>query len=136
MKPIILALATAIFVATASAQTLIPPQIEIATVVSRTPRIVTEYQRVCQQQYVERRDPSGSIIGGVIGGVIGNQFGKGSGNDIATGIGAIAGAIVGGNESPTVGESKTVCNNVAVQVQRGEIITFDYRGRRFVQIFQ
>jgi uncharacterized protein YcfJ len=108
-------------------------------VVSVQPKIVTVQQQQCQQVQV-RTDNSGvgTVVGGVAGGIIGNQVGKGSGNTAAT----VAGAIVGGMVGNRIGqdqaqyETRIQCNYVPVQVQRGEIVTFNYRGRIFTQTFE
>jgi len=108
-------------------------------VVSVQPKIVTVQQQQCQQVQV-RTDNSGvgTVVGGVAGGIIGNQVGKGSGNTAAT----VAGAIVGGMVGNRIGqdqaqyETRMQCSMVPVQVQRGEIVTFNYRGRIFTQTFE
>jgi uncharacterized protein YcfJ len=108
-------------------------------VVSVQPKIVTIQQQQCQHVQV-RNDNSGvgTVIGGVAGGIIGNQVGKGSGNTAAT----VAGAIVGGMVGNRIGQDQaeyqiqTQCYLVPVQVQRGEIVTFNYRGRIFTQTFE
>jgi uncharacterized protein YcfJ len=108
-------------------------------VVSVQPKIVTVQQQQCQQVQV-RTDNSGvgTVVGGVAGGIIGNQVGKGSGNTAAT----VAGAIVGGMVGNRIGqdqaqyETRMQCSYVPVQVQRGEIVTFNYRGRIFTQTFE
>jgi uncharacterized protein YcfJ len=107
-------------------------------VVSVQPKIVTIQQQQCQQVQI-RNDNSGvgTVIGGVAGGIIGNQVGRGSGRDAAT----VAGAIVGGMVGNRIGQDQaeyqiqTQCHMVPVQVQRGEIVTFNYRGRIFTQTF-
>jgi uncharacterized protein YcfJ len=108
-------------------------------VISVQPKIVTIQQQQCQQVQV-RTDNSGvgTVVGGVAGGIIGNQVGKGSGNTAAT----VAGAIVGGMVGNRIGqdqaqyETRMQCSMVPVQVQRGEIVTFNYRGRIFTQTFE
>jgi uncharacterized protein YcfJ len=108
-------------------------------VISIQPKIVTIQQQQCQQVQV-RTDNSGvgTVVGGVAGGIIGNQVGKGSGNTAAT----VAGAIVGGMVGNRIGqdqaqyETRMQCSMVPVQVQRGEIVTFNYRGRIFTQTFE
>ena len=108
-------------------------------VVSVQPKIVTVQQQQCQQVQVRNDNAGvGTVIGGVAGGIIGNQVGKGSGRDAAT----IAGAIVGGMVGNRIGQdqaeyqTQTQCHFVPVQVQRGEIVTFNYRGRIFTQTFE
>ena len=109
-------------------------------VVSVQPRLVTVYQQQCQQILVQRPATSGNSAGGVLGALagaaIGNQVGGGSGRDIATAAGAVIGYQMGrGEPQPSNAEYQTVCSQVPVTVQRGETVTFVYRGRRFTQIF-
>ena len=107
-------------------------------VINIQPRYVTQYQQQCQQTQV-RVDNSGvgTVIGGVTGGIVGNQVGKGSGRDAAT----VAGAIIGGMVGNRIGqdqaqyETRQECQSIPVTVQQGEIVTFEYRGRRFSQTF-
>jgi uncharacterized protein YcfJ len=102
--------------------------------------LVTVYQQQCQQIMVQRPATSGNDAGGVFGAIagaaIGNQIGGGSGRDIATAAGAVIGYQMGRGEpqSSSIGY-RTVCNQVPVTVQQGEIVTFEYRGRRFTQVF-
>ena len=108
-------------------------------VVSVQPKIVTVQQQQCQQVQV-RTDNSGvgTVIGGVAGGIIGNQVGKGSGNTAATVAGAIVGGMVGNRigQDQAQQETRMQCSYVPVQMQRGEIVTFNYRGRIFTQTFE
>lgn len=103
------------------------------------PRYSTSYQQQCQQVQVQTNNSGvGTVIGGVAGGIIGNQVGKGSGKDVAT----VAGAVVGGMVGNRIGgdqtnyETRQQCHQVPVTIQRGEIVTFEYRGRRFQQVFE
>jgi uncharacterized protein YcfJ len=110
-------------------------------VVAVQPRLVTVYQQQCQQVMVQRPATSGNSAGGVLGAIagaaVGNQVGGGSGRDIATAAGAVIGYQIGrGEAQPGSVEYQTVCNQVPVTVQRGEIVTFSYRGRRFTQTFE
>lgn len=110
-------------------------------VVSVQPRLVTVFQQQCQQVQVQRPATSGNTAGGVLGALagaaLGNQVGGGSGRDIATAAGAVIGYQVGRGESQPGGiEYQTVCNQVPVTVQRGETVTFSYKGRRFTQTFE
>ena len=109
-------------------------------VVSVQPRLVTVYQQQCQQILVQRPATSGNSAGGVLGALAGaatgNQVGGGSGRDIATAAGAVIGYQMGrGEPQPSNAEYQTVCSQVPVTVQRGETVTFVYRGRRFTQVF-
>ncbi len=105
------------------------------------PRMVTVYQQQCQQVMVQRPstsgNPAGGVLGALAGAALGNQVGGGSGRDIATAAGAVIGYQVGRGESQPGGvEYQTVCNQVPVTVQRGETVTFVYKGRRFTQTFE
>lgn len=111
-----------------------PVALEVATVISKQPKFNTVYQQVCSQVPVERKNVGGTIVGGVLGAAIGNQFGGGSGRDIATAAGAVIGSQLG-SQSDTIVEMQTRCSAQPLQVQSGEIITFEYKGRRFTQVF-
>jgi uncharacterized protein YcfJ len=108
-------------------------------VVSIQPKFVTIQQQHCQQVQI-RSDNSdvGTVIGGVAGGIIGNQVGKGSGNTAATVAGAVVGGMVGNRIGQDQAEYTTryQCTLTPVQVQRGEIVTFNYKGRTFTQVFE
>ncbi|NBT70216.1 MAG: glycine zipper 2TM domain-containing protein [Betaproteobacteria bacterium] len=114
-------------------------QIDAAIVVARQPNFVTILQQQCQQVPVQisNQNTGGTIVGGVLGAAIGNQVGRGDGKTVATAVGAVLGSQLGGSQGATAGaiEYRTQCNNVPVQVQQGEIVTFEYRGRRFSQSF-
>ena len=113
---------------------------EVAQVLQISPRMVTIPQQQCQQVLVQGQDNStaGTIIGGVAGGILGNQVGRGDGRTAATALGAVVGALSGselGGRDAGVAQYRTVCNTVPVTVQQGEIVTFEFRGRQFTQIF-
>lgn len=107
-------------------------------VLSIQPRFVSVVQRQCriEQVRVDNSNP-GTVIGGIAGGVIGNQMGKGSGRDAATAVGVITGAMVGNRigQDQATHENREICENVQVSRQQGEIVTFSYRGRVFIQAF-
>ena len=130
-----------------------------AQVINVQPKYVTTYSKQChiEQVPVTRTAPQGGVFdgtgaalkgdgdalaGAIIGGVIGNQFGRGDGKKAAT----VAGVIIGSNMANSTANAqggtyteyvnREVCRNVAQQVQRGEIITFSYRGRTFTQTFE
>ena len=112
-----------------------------AEVIRVEPRMVTVYQQQCQQVLVQRPATNGNSAGGVLGAIagaaLGNQIGGGSGKDIATVVGGVVGYQVGrGEPQPGTVEYQTVCNRVPVNVQRGETVTFSYRGRVFTQVFE
>jgi len=113
---------------------------EVAHVLQIAPRMVTIPQQQCQQVLVQGQDNStaGTIIGGVAGGILGNQVGRGDGRAAATALGAVVGAFSGsalGGRDAGAAQYRTVCNTVPVTVQQGEIVTFEFRGRQFTQIF-
>lgn len=107
-----------------------------AIVVSRQPRYATSYQQVCTQVPVERRSQGGGAVGAILGAAIGNQIGDGRGRDIATAAGAVIGGQMGSQSDGTVLDIQTRCTQQPIQVLTGEIVTFEYRGRRFTQVFQ
>lgn len=111
-----------------------------AEVIRVEPRMVTVSQQQCREVAVQRPASSGNTAGGVLGALagaaIGNQIGAGSGRDIATAAGAVIGYQAGKGEAQPGGiEYRTVCDMVPVTVQRGETVTFRYRGRIFTQTF-
>lgn len=108
---------------------------DVAVVVARQPRYATMYQQVCSQVPVERRSQGGGAVGAILGAAIGNQIGGGSGRDIATAAGAVIGGQMGSQSDGTTVEMQTRCSQQPVQYQQGEIVTFEYRGRRFTQVF-
>lgn len=119
----------------------IPVMAQEVRIVNVQPRMVTVYQQQCQQVAVQRPASDGNAAGGVLGAIagaaIGNQLGGGSGKDIATVVGGVVGYQVGkGDPQPGGLEYRTVCNSVPVTIQRGEVVTFSYKGRRFTQIFE
>ena len=107
-------------------------QVDVAQVISRQPRFVTSYQQICTQVPVERKNIGNTILGGVLGAAIGNQIGGGSGKDIATAAGAVIGSSLA---SDSIIEMQTRCTLQPVQIQQGEVITFEYNGKRFTHTF-
>jgi len=110
-------------------------QPDVAVVVSRQPRFATSYQQICTQVPVERRSQGGGAVGAILGAAVGNQIGDGRGRDIATAAGAVIGAQLGSQNDGTTVEMQTRCSQQPQQVMVGEIVTFEYRGRRFTQVF-
>ena len=108
-------------------------------IVAVQPRYVTVQQRQCQMREYIREGSSGSgTIGAVAGGLLGSTIGSTSGDHIAgTVIGALIGGAIGSEVSREPGriEQREVCSYVPMQVQQGEIVTFNYRGRIFTQTF-
>jgi uncharacterized protein YcfJ len=104
------------------------------------PRMVTTYQQQCREVAVQSAPSQGNsasgVLGALAGAAIGNQIGGGSGRDIATAAGAVIGYQMGRGELQPGGVTyRTVCESVPVTVQRGETVTFRYRGRLFSQTF-
>lgn len=135
MKKYLIALTTLVASLTAGAQTY--HSVEIVRV---EPRMVTVYQQQCREVAVQTAPTQGNAAGGVLGALagaaLGNQIGGGSGRDIATAAGAVLGYQVGRGESqPGSIVYRTVCESVPVTQQRGETVTFRYRGRVFSQTF-
>lgn len=129
-----------------------------AQVVNVQPKYVTSYSKQChiEQVPVTRTAPQGGVFdgtgaalkgdgdalaGAIIGGVIGNQFGKGDGKKAATVAGVIIGSNMANGTANAQGGTYTeyvnreVCRNVPQQIQRGEIVTFSYKGRQFTVTF-
>ena len=111
-----------------------------AEIVRIEPRMITTYQQQCREIAVQTPYSSGNAAGGVLGAIagaaIGNQIGGGSGRDIATVVGGVVGYQAGRGDSQPGGISyRTVCESVPVVTQRGETVTFRYRGRLFSQTF-
>ena len=111
-----------------------------AEIVRVEPRMITTYQQQCREIAVQTPYSSGNAAGGVLGAIagaaIGNQIGGGSGRDIATVVGGVVGYQAGRGDSHPGGIShRTVCESVPVVTQRGETVTFRYRGRLFSQTF-
>ena len=115
--------------------TTISSQSDVAVVVARQPRYNTIYQQVCTQVPVERRSQGGGAVGAILGAAFGNQIGDGRGRDIATAAGAVIGGQLGSQNDGSSIEMQTRCSQQPMQVQAGEVVTFEYRGRRFTQVF-
>ena len=113
---------------------------QAAEVVHVQPRMVTTHQQVCEQVAVQRpaqHNYAGSILGAIAGAALGNQVGGGSGKTIATASGAVIGAQLGRSETQPGGyDYQNVCRTVPVTQQRGEVVTFQYKGKTFSQVFE
>jgi uncharacterized protein YcfJ len=139
MKPVLFATAALMSLAVLSPGAHAQQQ-EVAHVLQIAPRRVTIQQQQCQQVLVQGQDNStaGTIIGGVAGGILGNQVGRGEGRTAATALGAVVGAFSGyalGGRDAGAAQYRIVCNLVPVTIQQGEIVTFEFRGRQFTQVF-
>ena len=112
----------------------------VAEVLHVQPRMVTTHQQVCEQVAVQRpaqHNYAGSILGAIAGAALGNQVGGGSGKTIATASGAVIGAQLGRGETQPGGyDYQNVCRSVPVTQQRGEVVTFQYKGKTFSQVFE
>jgi len=112
-----------------------------AEVVHVQPRMVTTHEQVCEPVAVQRppysTNHAGTILGAIAGAALGNQVGGGSGKVIATASGAVIGAHLG-RGTPQAGgfEYQNVCRTVPVTHQRGEVVTFQYKGKTFSQVFE
>lgn len=122
---------------------LMIPLVAIASdvyVVHVQPRYHTTFEKHCRQVQVEVQGSTGNQAGGVLGAIagaaIGNQVGGGTGKDIATVVGGVIGYQVGrGEEQSASIQERTVCKSVPVTIQRGETVTFSYKGQRFTHTF-
>lgn len=108
-------------------------------VVNVQPRFVMIQQQQCHVQEFHRDSNSGSgTIGAVAGGLLGSTLGNNRNDQLA---GTVIGALIGGAIGNEVGrepariEQRQVCRYIPVQVQQGETVTFNYRGRVFTQTF-
>ena len=108
-------------------------------VVNVQPKFITVQQQQCHVQEFHRDSSSGSgTIGAVAGGLLGSTLGSNRNDQLA---GTVIGALIGGAIGNEVGrepariEHRQVCRYIPVQVQQGETVTFNYRGRVFTQTF-
>lgn len=118
--------ATTIFLATSV-------QAEEIEVISTTPNMVYEIVDVCHTRQVVKEGSDVNIIGAIAGGLIGNQVGGGNGKTAATAVGAVIGSRVGTQSGPRIVEEVN-CFPETRQVQRGEKVTFRYKGKVFTQV--
>lgn len=120
---------------------IVPAQtLDSAFVVARQPNFVTVIQQQCQQVQipVHSNTPTvgGAIVGSVIGAALGSQMGRGDGRTVAAAVGAVLGSQLGSqSEQANSFAFRNVCPNVPINIQQGEIITFEYRGNRFSHQF-
>lgn len=118
----------------------VPAVAQEVYVMSVQPRYVTVQQQQCSVHEVVREgnNGSGTAIGAVAGGLLGSTVGSNRNDQLAgTVIGALVGGAIGNEvgRSPARVEQRQVCRYLPVQVQQGEIVTFNYRGRMFTQTF-
>jgi outer membrane lipoprotein SlyB len=66
----------------------------------------------------------GAVAGGALGGVLGHQFGKGNGKTAMTVLGAVGGAVAG-HQVEKAATTKVVGYRVQVQLDNGEMRTFE-----------
>ena len=129
---ILAGIALTVFAVSAQAQSF---NQDVAVVISKQPKFATMYQQVCSQVPVERRSQGGGVVGAIMGAAIGNQIGGGHGREIATAAGAVIGGQLGSQNDTSQVEMQTRCSQQPVTFQQGEIVTFEYKGRRFTQSF-
>ena len=129
---ILAGIALTVFAVSAQAQSF---NQDVAVVISKQPKFATMYQQVCSQVPVERRSQGGGVVGAIMGAAIGNQIGGGHGREIATAAGAVIGGQLGSQNDTSQVEMQTRCSQQPVTYQQGEIVTFEYKGRRFTQSF-
>lgn len=106
---------------------------EVVEFVSSEPNMVYEIVDVCHTRQVVKDPNDINIIGAIAGGIIGNQVGGGNGKTAATALGAVIGSRVGTNQGPRIVEEVN-CFPETRQVQRGEKVTFRYKGKVFTQV--
>lgn len=108
---------------------------EYAVVVNVEPKHALVEQKHCTPVDPHRveipTNTGGAVLGAIGGAYIGNQIGKGSSKDITTAAGAVIGYNIGAGSRSTESTPRQVCKNVVVHSQNGEVVTFEYRGRRF-----
>lgn len=77
---------------------------------------------------VEQPRGGGAVIGGVIGAVVGRQFADSNrGKNVGTVAGAVGGALIG-NEIEKNARRDPQAVRVQVQVERGDLRSFDFQG--------
>ena len=106
---------------------------EVVEFVRAEPNMVYEIVDVCTTRQVVKDRPDFNIIGAIAGGIIGNQVGGGNGKTAATALGAAIGSHVGTNQGPRIVEEVN-CFPETRQVQRGEKVTFRYKGKLITQV--
>lgn len=128
--------ATSIIIATISSGTFAQ---EHAVVVHVEPKHALMQKRVCEPAESKPLEvpvnTGGAVLGAVGGAYIGNQIGRGSGKDIATAAGAVIGYNIGAGTHSQNQHRRQVCRDVVVHSQSGEVVTFEYRGKRFTVNF-
>lgn len=106
---------------------------EVVEFVRSEPNMVYEVVDVCTTRQVIKQGSDVNIIGAIAGGLIGNQVGGGNGKTAATAVGAVIGSRVGTQSGPRIVEEVN-CFPETRQVQRGEKVTFRYKGKVFTQV--
>lgn len=102
--------------------------------------VVNRPRQECYDTDVEYRDGgnrgAGTVIGAIVGGAIGNTVGKGDGRRAATIAGAVVGGAIGNNaargDERSYTQTETRCRTVDERVQERRIVGYDveyrYRG--------
>jgi len=106
---------------------------EVVEFVSSEPNMVYEIVDVCTTRQVVKNRNDINIIGAIAGGIIGNQVGGGNGKTAATALGAVLGSRVATDVSPRIVEEVN-CFPETRQIQRGEKVTFRYKGKLITQV--
>lgn len=106
---------------------------EVVEFVSSEPNMVYEIVDICHTRQVVKDPNDFNIIGAIVGGIIGNQVGGGNGRTAATALGAAMGSHVGTNKGPRIVEEVN-CFPETRQIQRGEKVTFRYKGKLITQV--
>jgi uncharacterized protein YcfJ len=111
---------------------------DYARVISREPRYTTVQQQVCQQGSVTRSNQGrDTAIGAGVGAVTGTAIAGRHDKLLGAVVGGVAGAVIGsevGQDSTTTTPTQ-VCHIEQQTVRAGDIVTFEYRGVRFTQVF-
>jgi len=106
---------------------------EVVEFVSSEPNMVYEIVDVCTTRQVVKNRNDINIIGAIAGGIIGNQVGGGNGKTAATALGAVLGSRVATDAGPRIVEEVN-CFPETRQIQRGEKVTFRYKGKLITQV--
>jgi len=111
---------------------------DYARVISIEPKYTTVQQQVCQQGTVTRSNQGrDTAIGAGVGAVTGTAIAGRHDKLLGAVVGGVAGAVIGsevGQDSTTTVPTQ-VCHVEQQTVRAGDIVTFEYRGVRFTQVF-
>lgn len=107
---------------------------DMAEVIRVSPKYVNRRVEICTTYQVVKESSNVNIIGAIAGGLLGNQIGGGNGQTAAAALGAVIGSQVGTNKGSRIVE-EVRCEPHIEQIQQGEMVTFQYKGRIFTQHF-